>query len=69
MKKAIWEAIKEPLRILVLAIIPVILAYLEVINTQWAIIIVAVLRLADKVLHDVGKTIENEKLEGGITRF
>jgi hypothetical protein len=69
MKKAIWEAVKEPLRILVLAVIPVILTYLEVINTQWAIIIVAALRLLDKILHDIGKVTENEVLEKGITQF
>lgn len=69
MKKAIWEAVKEPLRILVLAVIPVILTYLEVINTQWAIIIVAALRLLDKILHDIGKVTENKVLEKGITQF
>jgi hypothetical protein len=45
------EAIKEPLRVLVLAIIPVVLSYLEVINTEWAIVIVAILRVIDKYLH------------------
>ena len=49
--KKLWEAAKEPLRLLVLAIIPGILAYFEIINTEWAIVIVAVLRFVDKYLH------------------
>ena len=78
------EAIKEGLRVLVLAILPIILAGF---NTQtgtvvidWKIVIVvgivAVLRFIDSALHKYGKEVtatlpqaEISKLEGGLTRF
>lgn len=59
------EAIKEPLRVLVLAIIPVVLSYLEVINTEWALVIVAILRVVDKYLHLSAP----EGKAGGLTGF
>lgn len=68
-KELIWTAVKEPLRILALAIIPFGLAYFQIIDTQWAIMITVLLRIADKILHDVGKVAEDKFLEGGITRF
>lgn len=67
--KAIFEACKEPLRILAIAVIPFVLAYFQVIDAQWAVIITALVRILDKILHDVGKVVENENLEKGITRF
>jgi hypothetical protein len=61
----LWEAAKEPLRVLVLAVIPVILAYFELINKEWAVIIVALLRVLDKYLH-----LQAPKgTAGGLTRF
>ncbi len=68
MKSAIWEAIKEPLRLLVLAVIPVLLAYFQTISYEWAAIIVLILRLVDSVLHEVGKKNDNA-LVTGLTRF
>jgi len=50
---AVKEAIKEPLRLLVLAIIPFALVYFGAINEQWAIVIVFVLRFIDKYLHNL----------------
>ena len=67
--KIIWEAAKEPLRLFVLAIIPVLLTYFEVINSSWAIGLVFVLRFIDKLIHEYGKVKENESLELGLTRF
>lgn len=63
--KKLWEAAKEPLRWLVLAIIPSLLAYFSVINTEWAIVITALLRFLDKYLHLQAP----EGVSGGITRF
>jgi len=63
--KKLWEASKEPLRILVIAIIPIMLAYLEVINTELAIAIIAVLRVVDKYLH----LLAPEGKAGGLVRF
>jgi hypothetical protein len=68
-KTILWEAVKEPLRLLVLAIIPIVLVYFQAINAEWATLIVVVLRFVDKLLHELGKEKENESLEKGITRF
>jgi len=72
-KEAILEAIKEPLRLLVLALIPFALAYFSVIDTQWAIALTFLLRFADKLLHVVGKEVEEiggeSLLTKGLTRF
>jgi hypothetical protein len=66
---ALWKAAKEPLRLLVLAIIPVGLTWLAELDYQWAAVGILLLRLADKVLHEVGKTTDNETLTRGLTRF
>jgi hypothetical protein len=68
-KAELWEAIKEPLRLLVLSVIPLLLVYFGTINAQWAGIIIVILRLIDSVLHEAGKSTENESLERGLTRF
>lgn len=65
----IWEATKDPLRLLVLAIIPFILVYFETISAPWAVIITVALKYIDKILHEIGKETENETLIKGITRF
>ena len=79
MKKYNWEplkeSIKEPLRLLVLAIIPFGIAYFTEIPQQWAIIAVVVLRFIDKWLHEneVAQPVkkQNEGLLGvkGLTGF
>lgn len=61
--KIIWEAVKEPLREIVLAAIPGILAYLETIPAEWAAVLYFVIRFLDKYLHESGK------LEKGLSRF
>ncbi len=63
--KKLWEAAKEPLRLLVLAVIPAILTYFEVIDTSWALVIVALLRFIDKYLHLQAP----DGTSGGLTRF
>jgi len=63
--KKLWEAAKEPLRLLVLAVIPAILTYFEVIDTSWALVITALLRFIDKYLHLQAP----EGTSGGLTRF
>ena len=72
-KKTLWEAAKEPLRILLLAIIPVLLTYFEVIDANWAIGITVFLRFLDKYLHLLGKSADIDGkgsiLTKGITRF
>lgn len=68
-KEILWEAIKEPLRLMVLALIPFALSYFSVINTEWAIVFTTVLRFIDKYLHELGKETSNELAKGGLTRF
>lgn len=67
--KVIWEAAKEPLRLLALALIPLALTYVEAISAEWAVAIVFILRFVDKYLHELGKQVEDENLELGLTRF
>lgn len=67
--KIIWEAVKEPLREFVMAIIPGILAYLQTIPAEWAIILYFVIRAIDSAMHEVGKKAKDDTLITGITRF
>lgn len=71
MNKQLFEAIKEPLRLLVLAVIPFALAYLQIIPNQWAIFATLVLRGIDRFLHEWGKREGNinTNLIKGLTRF
>lgn len=66
---ALLEATKEPLRLLVLAVIPFLLAYLTETNYEWATIATVLLRYADKFLHEMGKEEGKEVLLKGLTRF
>ena len=47
-----WEACKEPLRLIVLSIIPFALTYLAGVSYAWAIAATIVLRGIDKYLYD-----------------
>lgn len=72
-KQAFISAIKEPARLLVLAIVPFVIAYFANIDTQWAITATVVLRFADSWLHEIGKLQSTRTIESplvkGITRF
>ena len=61
--KMLWEAIKEPLREIVLAAIPGILAYLQTIPAEWALVLYLVLRAVDSYLH------KSKILVKGLSRF
>jgi hypothetical protein len=65
----IWEACKEPLRLLVLALIPFAIAYLTELNYSWAVAATVVLRFIDKLLYEIGKANGNKSIEAGLTRF
>ena len=65
MWKTLFEASKEPLRLLVLSVIPVLLVYLEKLPAEWAVALVLVLRLVDKYLHLMTKeNLLKERNEG-----
>lgn len=69
MKKFDWgaliESAKEPLRLLVLAVIPFIIAYLTELDYQWVVIVTVLLRWIDSYLHQFAPKGE----AGGLTRF
>ena len=67
--KAIVNVLKEAGRWVVLALIPVVLTYLETISAEWAGILIVILRVLDKFIHELGKETENENLITGLTRF
>jgi hypothetical protein len=54
-KQALFEAVKEPLRLLVLAIIPFAIAYFSSLSYEWAGVIVLVLRFIDKYAYEKSK--------------
>lgn len=72
-RQVIWEAVKEPLRLLVLAIIPLTVVYVNGLPYEWAGVAILVLRLIDKLMHLVGKELSTGKvvspLVKGLTRF
>jgi hypothetical protein len=68
-KQAIFEAVKEPLRYLVLAVLPFAITYTASLPYEWAVFATLVLRGLDKFIHEIGKTAENENLTKGLTRF
>jgi hypothetical protein len=61
-KHALWEAAKEPLRWLTLAVIPVLATYLARQDMQWAVYATVALRMIDKVLHQADKIDPKTKL-------
>jgi hypothetical protein len=66
----LWEAVKEPLRLLVLGIIAWLITYvLPGVDTQWSIPLIVLLRFIDKWLHEAGKASDNATLIRGITQF
>ena len=54
-KKALWEAVKEPLRLLVLAVIPFAIAYFSSLSYEWAGVIVLILRFIEKYGYEKDK--------------
>lgn len=67
--QALFEAIKEPLRLLVLALLPFTIVYLNGLSYEWVAIGVLILRGIDKFLHELGKENESDNLIKGLTRF
>jgi len=56
-----------------LAALPVLIVYLRDFPYSWAVIATLVLRLADKLLHELGKETKDENTKDlllkGLTRF
>ena len=74
---AVWEGTKQAGRVVWAAVIPNILAGLDpktgTVSINWRIVLVtaaiALIMWIDKIVHVVGKEIENASLIKGITRF
>lgn len=66
-------AVLEALRVIVLAVIPVVIYQLEQETFDWKVVAViaaiTALRFGDKWLHKYGEELERESLSKGLTRF
>lgn len=73
MNKEIIEAVKEGLRVVAIAVIPVVIVMIENgsmdYKTVSVVAVVALLRAVDKFLHETGKEAGDSSLIKGITRF
>lgn len=73
LSKPIVEASKEALRVVLLAIIPVLITQTELGTIDLRVLGVvgglALLRWFDKFLHEKGKEEDKPRLEKGLTRF
>ena len=74
LQNPIKEALLAALRIVVLAVIPLIVSYLEAgKEVDWRLIAVtatiALLKAVDEFIHTVGKNEKDEGLIKGLTRF
>ncbi len=73
--KALIESLKVILRLIVLAVVPVLITYFAALPYQWAIVITLLLRWLDSYLHEMAKEqpkiTRNEGLLGthGLTGF
>jgi hypothetical protein len=72
-KQPLIDATAELLRVMVLAVIPLLIASLENQSIDWRVIgivaLIAGLRWLDKFLHKFGEANNRTTLEGGLTRF
>lgn len=67
------EAVKEALRVTVLAIIPIVILGLQNNAVDWNLVYltgaISLLRFADSWLHEVGKSKKNALMTKGLTGF
>jgi len=73
LSKPLIDAIKEFLRIALIAALPMLIVQLESGESSWQsillVIVIALLKALDEFLHEKGKLEENENLTKGLTRF
>lgn len=67
------KALKEGARVVLLSVVPLLINALNEGSVDWRFIgiaaIVAALRFLDKILHEIGKDTDNDRLKMGLTRF
>jgi|GEM_PF-3546764 len=72
-KNALIEATKELLRVVLLAVVPVLITGVENGSVDPMVLatvaLLAGLRFIDKLLHEAGKETKNDSLKKGLTRF
>lgn len=68
-KEIVWNAVKEPTRLLVLSILPLLITYFTELGVEWAAAAIVLLRFVDKLLHEYGKETKNQVLTKGLTQF
>lgn len=68
-KNILWESVKDPLRLLVLGVIPFAIAYFTELPFEWAGFTTLLLKGLDRYLHNAGKELKDDKLILGLTRF
>lgn len=65
---ALWESLKEPLRLLLMALIGWVISQLANTDQTLTIVVAGILlKTLDKVIHDFGKDNDMNKLSKGIT--
>jgi len=64
--KPLWEAVKEPLRFLVLAVLPFLVSYFAGLPYLWAVVVAFMLRALDKYLHEANKVLPASKQNKGL---
>lgn len=73
MKQAYIEAFKEMMRVVLLAVIPLLIDNLGSGEFNWRLIwvtaAIAGLRFVDSMLHEYGKRVGSTTLSKGLTRF
>jgi hypothetical protein len=71
--KPLLEALKEGLRVILLAVIPLLISSLQIQKFDWVSIAVVAcitaLRFVDKYLHEVGVQDKDARLIKGLTQF
>lgn len=59
----LWESVKLPLRMLVLAILPFAISYLTELGNGWATSVTSILVIIDRYLHLIWKEEEEKGLK------
>lgn len=69
--RSLWEATKEPLRLLLLALVSTLIVHFTSVPQPEVTITIMVigLKTIDRFLHTWGKETDNDQLLTGLTRF
>jgi len=62
--EALWEAVKEPLREIILAILPFLVIYFSEVHAWWGVLLYVILRGGDQYLHELWKVNKKKGIRG-----